>query len=109
MTDDNELIPQPEDYTPDLITLMDEDDNEIQFEIIDAIELEDDERYMAMVPVPETPQDMLEHSGDLVIFKVIVDGEDECFEEITDDEEFQRVSAIFVDRLSEEYEFEEKA
>ena len=49
-----EIIPMPQDeqlddYSPDLITLTDEDGKEFSFEVIDAADY-NDERYLAVVP-----------------------------------------------------------
>ena len=43
---------EEDDYTPDLITLEDEDGKEHVFEVIDAADL-DDTHYMALVPYVE--------------------------------------------------------
>ena len=40
---------QLDDYSPDLITLTDEDGKEFSFEVIDAADY-NDERYLAVVP-----------------------------------------------------------
>ena len=50
-----EIIPMPQDeqlddYSPDLITLTDEDGKEFSFEVIDAADY-NDERYLAVVPL----------------------------------------------------------
>ena len=58
-----------EDYNPDIITLSDDDGNEFTFEVLDAIE-NDEARYLALLPVYEDPQKMLDDSGELVIVKV---------------------------------------
>ena len=43
---------QLDDYSPDLITLTDEDGKEFSFEVIDAADY-NDERYLAVVPYAE--------------------------------------------------------
>ena len=45
-----------EDFTPDLVSVVDEDGVHHQFEILDAIET-DESRYVALVPVldPQSP------------------------------------------------------
>lgn len=90
----------------DIITLVDEENVEHQFEIADVMEL-DESVYMALIPVAETPEDVLEDSGELVILKVAADGVEEFLEVIEDEDEFERVSAAFIERLSDEYDFAE--
>ena len=63
-----------QDYEQDLLTLTDEDGQEHEFEVVDAVDL-DDERYLALVPVFSDPQESLEDSADLVILKVVPDEE----------------------------------
>lgn len=85
-------------YTPELYTLVDEEGKEQVFEMLDAME-EGDEKYYAMVPYFENPDDLIESDGELVILKSeYVDGE-EMLASIDDDDEFDRIGAIFMERL----------
>ena len=97
-----------QDYEQNLITLTDEEGQEHEFEIVDTMDL-DNERYMALVPVFADPQDSLEDSADLVILKVIPDDEsgEEILQTIEDDDEFNRVADLFMERLEDYFEFEE--
>ena len=56
-------------YEADLISLIDDDGVEYNFEVIDAIE-SDEGRYLAMLPLFDDPKKMLDDSGELVIVKV---------------------------------------
>lgn len=96
-----------EDYSADLVTLVDEDGVEKEYEIVDAIELDGDERYMALVPVSESPDDLINDSGDLLIFRIVTQDDEDIFETIEDEDEFDQISAIFVERLSDRYDIEE--
>ena len=58
------------EYGADLLTLLDEDGNEHQFEVADTMEYEGEE-YMALVPVFDDPEDLLEDSGELLIFRSV--------------------------------------
>ena len=91
----------------DLLTLVDEDGQEHEFEIIDSVE-QDGEEYLALVPVMEDDDPEAEDSGELVILKVAKedDGE-EVLEAIEDDEEFDRIGAVFKERLKEAFDFED--
>ncbi len=97
-----------EEYGNDIVTLKDDDNNEYTFEILDAIETEDG-RYLAMMPKFDDPQKMLDDSGDLVIVKVQEDENgEEYFEDIPDDDEYDTIADLFVERLSELYDIEDK-
>jgi len=89
----------------DTVTLMDEDGNEQEFEILDAVET-DTARYVALMPVFDDPQDMLDSAGELVIMRVEAEDDGEVLVTIDDDNEFEDVAAVFEERLSEYYEID---
>ena len=91
-----------------IITLVDEDGIEHEFEIIDQLE-EGDDTYIALVECYEDDADVdLDDPGDLLVLKVVAEGFEEYLEAIEDEEEFDRVSAIFMERLSSEFDFVEE-
>lgn len=96
------------DYERDLVTLMDEDGVEHEFEVVDSLEV-DDEEYIALVPVFENPEDSLEDSGELVILKMVTDEEtnEEYYEAIENEEEFTKIADLFMERLEDFFDFEE--
>ena len=96
-----------EEYNPDLITLTDDDGKEYKFEVLDAIETDTD-RYLALLPLYDEPQKMLEDSGELVIVKVAEEDGEEYYCEIEDDDEYETVADAFVDRLEDFFEIDEK-
>lgn len=93
------------DYTPDLITLEDEKGVEHQCEVIDATDY-NGERYLAIVPYVEEPEKMLEEDAQLVIMRVVQDGEEEFLDIVEDEQELAAVSEIFTARLEELYDIE---
>ena len=94
-----------ETYEPDLLILSDEDGNEQEFEIIDSLEIGDD-FYYALVPVTDE-NSLTSDDGDLVILKVVTeDTGEEILATIDDDEEYDKVAALFADKLSEFYEID---
>ncbi|MEG1972058.1 MAG: DUF1292 domain-containing protein [Oscillospiraceae bacterium] len=95
-----------ENYAPDLISLVDEDGIEHQFEIVDTLE-QNDETYIALVPIYEDAADSLDDTGELVVLKAAADDEEEYFEAIEDEAEFNLISKLFMDRLKEDFDFEE--
>lgn len=96
-----------EDYNPDIVTLSDDDGNEYTFEVLDAIET-DEARYLALLPVYDDPQKILDDSGELVIVTVKEEDGEEYFEEIMDDDEYDSVADAFIDRLADKFEIDEK-
>ena len=93
------------DYTPDLITLLDEDDVEHEFEVIDAVDY-NDEHYLALVPYSADPAS-LEEDAEMLIMRVDVDEENEEYLSIVDDdEELYTVGKIFAERLEEFFDIE---
>lgn len=93
------------EYTPDILTLEDEDGNESAFEVLDTMEL-DGKTYVALTPYFEDPEEMLEGDAELVVLvSEEVDGE-EFLASIDSDEEYERVGSIFLERLAE-YDEEE--
>ena len=95
------------EYGNDLLTLLDEDNVEHTFELIDSLDL-DDAHYLALVPVLDDPDELVNDPDELVILKAIAneDGdEEEYLEPIEDEDEFNRVADIFMRRLEEEYDF----
>lgn len=94
------------DYGPDLLTLVDEEGAEHEFEVVDSLEI-GDKQYVALIPVADADS-LSDDDGELIILRVI-EGEDQDFlEPIEDDKEFDSVSAKFVERLESLYEIEEE-
>ncbi len=96
-----------QDMQADLIVLTDEEGNEHQFELVDSVE-HNGETYVALfADLP--PEEMLEDDGNLVIMKIVAEENgEEILELIEDDEEFEEVSEIFMERLSDLFDFEEE-
>ncbi len=92
-----------EDFTPDLISLEDEDGVSHDFEIVSAIE-EENGTYVALIPQYDDPNESLDEPSDLVILKVMEENGEEFFESIDDEAEFNRISKRFMDTLSEEFD-----
>jgi len=95
---------------PEIFTLTDEEGNEHEFELMDVMEVEGT-TYYALVPYSEDPEAALEEDTELVILK---GGEDEdgvdYLTTIDNDEEYDRIGQIFLDRISEmlEGDFEDE-
>ena len=96
--------PEEEGFGNDILTLVDEDGTEHEFEVVDSL-VTDDNEYFALIPT-ETAENLSSDYGELVILKVVEDNGEEFLEPIEDDDEFEEISEIFMDRLEEYYDFD---
>jgi uncharacterized protein YrzB (UPF0473 family) len=90
------------DYSPDLITLLDEDNREHTFEILDTYEY-DGSLYYALMPVYENKGDMLNDSGEYTILEVLEDDGEQQLAEVEDEELRRELSAIFEERFNDSF------
>ena len=95
-----------EEYGNDIVTVVDDEGNQHEFEIVDAIET-DEGRYVALLPIYHDPNELLNDDGELVILTVKEEGGEDLLLPIEDDDEFEEIAEIFEERLSELYEIEE--
>ena len=93
-----------EENQPDLMTLEDEDGNEITFEVIDALDYKG-VHYLAAVEYAETEEKA--ENAQLVILSVGEDDEGEYLDVVDDDELLLELGKLFEERLSDEYDIEE--
>ncbi|MDD6061470.1 MAG: DUF1292 domain-containing protein [Oscillospiraceae bacterium] len=95
------------EYNPDIVSVVDEEGKEHVFEELDRIET-DNGRYVALLPVYDDPQEMLEDSGELIILKVEEEDDGDTYLcPIEDEEEFNEIGQLFEERLSELFDFDE--
>ena len=89
-----------------LYTLVDEEGVEQTFEMLDTMEV-DGKQYYAMIPVYDTPEEQLENDGELIVLtSEEVDGE-EYLASIDDDEEYERIGNLVIERLNKMFEDDE--
>ena len=87
-----------------IVTLNDEDGNEVKFEFLDLVEL-DEEEYVVLLPVSEDGE---EDDGEVVILKVEDsdgDSDEESYVGITDEEILNKVFEIFKEKYKDEFDF----
>ncbi len=87
-----------------IVVLNDEDGNEVKFEFLDLIEL-DDEEYVVLLPIAEEG----EEDGEVVILK-LEDNDDENSEEesyvsVDDEDVLNRVFEIFKEKFKDDFDF----
>ena len=93
---------------PDLYTLVDEEGVEQTFELLDVMEVDDD-RYFALMPYYEDPEDILDDTAELIVLKSQMDENDEeLMISIDDEEEYQRIGQMFLEKLSTYFDGEEE-
>ena len=87
-----------------IVILNDEDGNEVRFEFLDLVELEDEE-YVVLLPIAEEGE---EEEGEVVILKVEdidEDTDEESYVCVDDDETLNRVFEIFKEKFKDDFDF----
>ncbi len=87
-----------------LVILNDEDGNEVKFEFLDLVEL-DNEEYVVLLPISEEGE---EEEGEVVILKVEDaddDAEEESYVSIEDEEILNKVFDIFKEKFKDDFDF----
>lgn len=100
---------QEDNYDFDIITVTDDDGVEHQFEEIDRIETDDGNRYVAMLPIFENSEELLEDDGEVIILKVIEEKGETYLVEIDNESEFNEIRDLFQERLDELFEYDEES
>ena len=88
-----------------IVILNDEDGNEVKFEFLDLVEL-DDEEYVVLLPVTEEGE---EDEGEVVILKIEDNDNEESDEEsyvsVDDEETLNKVFEIFKEKFKDDFDF----
>ena len=88
-----------------VIVLNDEEGNEVKFEFLDLVEL-DEEEYVVLLPIADNEED--EGDGEVVILKLEdtdENSEEESYVGVEDEEILNRVFEIFKDKFKDEFDF----
>ncbi len=91
------------EYNPDLVSVIDEEGKEHVFEELDRIET-DTGKYVALLPLYDDSEEMLEDDGELIILKATEENGEIYLEAIDNDEEFNEIGKIFEERLADLFE-----
>lgn len=97
-----------EEFGNNIVSVLDDEGKEHQFELLDAIET-DDGRYVALLPIYTEADEAIEDDGELVILEVVNDEGEDLLVPIEDDETFDEIAEIFEERLSDYYEINEES
>lgn len=88
-----------------IVILNDEEGNEVKFEFLDLVEL-DNEEYVVLLPVTEEGE---EEEGEVVILKVEDTDDEESDEEsyvsVEDEEILNKVFEIFKEKFKDDFDF----
>ncbi len=86
-------------YEPELVTMVDDEGNEVEFELLDVIEYENEE-YVVMIENEEDAEGV-------VILKIeSIDDETEEYFAINDEEVLSNVFEAFKEKYKDEFDFE---
>ena len=91
------------DFLPGLITLVDEEGVEREFEILDVIENEKGCFY-ALIPNFASPDESIDFDGTYFIFEVVNENGEEQLAEVEDDNLLDELAEIFESHFEELYE-----
>ena len=87
-----------------IVILNDEEGNEVKFEFLDLVEL-DEEEYVVLLPVTEEGE---EEEGEVVILKVEdtdEESDEESYVSIEDEEILNKVFEIFKEKFKDDFDF----
>ena len=87
-------------FTPDLITLIDDENNEHNFEILDVIE-DDRGVFYALYPIFDDAQDAVDDCGEYYIMEVIEENGEQQLAEIEDDDLLNSLAEVFEQHFDE--------
>ena len=87
-----------------VVILNDEDGNEVKFEFLDLVEL-DEEEYVVLLPMTEEGD---EEEGEVVILKVEdtdEESEEESYVSVEDEDTLNKVFEIFKEKFKDDFNF----
>ncbi|AEV67865.1 DUF1292 domain-containing protein [Acetivibrio clariflavus] len=88
----------------DVVVLVDENGEEVEFEHLDTVELNGNE-YVVLLPVEESEEE--KDIDEVVILKIEHGEEEDSFVSVDDDDELEAVFEEFKLRMEDEFDFED--
>lgn len=92
-----------EELSPTFVTITDEDGNDIELELVDALE-HNGQKYMAFFPAETEDSDQEDPDTGLVILKAVMENGEEMLSTLDSDEELDAVYDLFMEALFEDEE-----
>lgn len=86
------------DELDNIVVLTDEDGNDVEFEFLDVVQV-DNKEYVILLPVEEIEK------GEVVIFRIEGDGEEESYIGLEDEEEAEKVFQAFKEKAKDDFNF----
>lgn len=83
-----------EDFGADLITLVDDDGQEHEFELLMEFEYED-ALYYALLPTYNNVEDMIDDNSSYYIFEVTNEDGEDLLSEVRDDDLLDKLAEVF--------------
>ncbi len=96
-----------DDFGEDLLTLVDDEGNEHEFEVLDVID-NDDGCFYALLPTFDDPKDQVEAEGAYYIFEAIEEDGEQQLAEVEDDALLDRLEKEFESRFESLYSDEDE-
>lgn len=103
MDNENNNVNEEMEVDSNIVTLKDEEGNDVDFEFLDLIEYEG-ENYVILLPADEEAED----SDEVVILKEETsdpDSEEETYGSVEDEEILNKVFEIFKEKFKDEFNF----
>jgi uncharacterized protein YrzB (UPF0473 family) len=97
-----------EEYGPDLLTLVDEEGQEHEFEVLDVID-NDNGTFYALLPTFDDPEDKVNDEGTYYIFQSIDENGEQELAEVEDDNLLSGLAKQFEAHFAELYPDEGEA
>ena len=102
MSENNEELENLEEFD-NIITLNDEEGNEVKFEFVDLLEYEGEE-YVILLPAEEYEDEA--EPGEVVILKVESESEEEeTYVSVDDEDVLNKVFEMFKEKYKDEFDF----
>ncbi len=86
------------DELDNIVVLTDEDGNDVEFEFLDIVQV-DDKEYVILLPVEEMEK------GEVVIFRIEGEGEEESYIGLDDEAEAEKVFQAFKEKAKDDFNF----
>lgn len=97
-----------DEYGADLLTLIDDEGEEHEFEVLDVID-NDDGCFYALLPTFEDPQQKVDAEGTYYIFEAIEEDGEQQLAEVENEELLDKLAELFEGRFEELYDDEDAA
>ena len=83
--------PDADEMATNVVSVVDDDGVEHEFEILDELETEDG-YFLALLPSYDDPSEMVNDDGELIILEVVQEDGKDMLAPILDDEKYDRIA-----------------